>query len=185
MLINKTPMWHIPKMAHTNRRSSRIAAATSVVPGIALTAALAIGLGLRGLSQNIAASRYIADGIAEGDRITVNGTSGMVEQIGHAMTTLRGDDGRIFLVPNHHFVEHVVVKEPRETEMCEYTPTVFRAPPSYPVCLSASRYSRYTICIAAVARRRCGAKRGCIDAAVVALLTDEGWWRCAMSCRMA
>jgi len=115
-LINTTPMWPIPKMAHTNRGSSRIAAATSVVPGIALTAALAIGLGLRGLSQNIAASRYSADGLAEGDRITVNGTSGTVEQIGHAMTTLRGDDGRIFLVPNHHFLERVVVKEPRETE---------------------------------------------------------------------
>lgn len=92
-----------------------IAITVIALSGIALTAALAIGLGLRGLSQNIAASRYIADGIDEGDRITVNGTSGTVEQLGHAMTTLRGDDGRLFLVPNHHFVEHVVVKEPRET----------------------------------------------------------------------
>jgi len=94
-----------------------IAITVIVLSGIALTAALAIGLGLRGLSQNIAASRYIADGVDEGDRITVNGTSGTVERIGHAMTTLRGDDGRIFLVPNHHFVEYVVVKEPRETDI--------------------------------------------------------------------
>jgi small-conductance mechanosensitive channel len=94
-----------------------IAITVIALSGIALMAALAIGLGLRGLSQNIAASRYIADGIDEGDRITVNGTSGTVEQLGHAMTTLRGDDGRLFLVPNHHFMEHVVMKEPRETDI--------------------------------------------------------------------
>jgi len=29
------------------------------------------------------------------------------------MTTLRGDDGRLFLVPNHHFVEQVVEVTPR------------------------------------------------------------------------
>ena len=90
-----------------------IAITAIALSGIALTAALAIGLGLRGLSQNIAASRYIADGLAEGDRITVNGTSGTVEQLGHAMTTLRGDDGRRFLVPNHHFLEHVVEVAPQ------------------------------------------------------------------------
>ena len=93
-----------------------IAITVIVMSGVALTAALAIGLGLRGLSQNIAASRYIAEGIDEGDRITLNGTSGTVERIGYAMTTLRGDDGRIFLVPNHHFTEHVVEKEPPTAE---------------------------------------------------------------------
>ena len=93
-----------------------IAITVILLSGVALTAALAIGLGLRGLSQNIAASRYIAEGIDEGDRITLNGTSGTVEEVGYAMTTLRGDDGRVFLVPNHHFVENVVVKEPRATD---------------------------------------------------------------------
>jgi len=87
-----------------------IAITVIALSGLALTAALAVGLGLRGLSQNIVASRYIAEGIAEGDRITINGTSGTVEQVGHAMTTLRADDGRAFLVPNHHFLEHVVEK---------------------------------------------------------------------------
>jgi small-conductance mechanosensitive channel len=92
-----------------------IAITVIALSGLALTAALAVGLGLRGLSQNIVASRYIAEGIAEGDRITINGTSGTVEQVGHAMTTLRADDGRAFLVPNHHFLDHVVEKvAPRE-----------------------------------------------------------------------
>jgi len=90
-----------------------IAITVIVLSGVALTAALAIGLGLRGLSQNIAAGRYIAEGLAEGDRISVNGTSGTVERLGQAMTTLRGDDGRLFLVPNHHFVEQVVEVTPR------------------------------------------------------------------------
>lgn len=90
-----------------------IAITVIILGGIALAAALAIGLGLRGLSQNIAASRYIAEGIAEGDRITVGEVTGTVEQIGHAMTTLRGDDDRAYLVPNHHFMERVVEKAPR------------------------------------------------------------------------
>lgn len=87
-----------------------IAIIVIALSGLALTAALAVGLGLRGLSQNIVASRYIAEGIAEGDRLTIDGISGTVEQVGHAMTTLRADDGRAFLVPNHHFLEHVVEK---------------------------------------------------------------------------
>ena len=81
--------------------------------GVAFTAALAIGLGLRSLSGNVAASRYVSEGIAEGDRISLNGISGTVEQIGHAITTVRGTDGRTYLVPNSHFLEHVVEKEDR------------------------------------------------------------------------
>ncbi len=83
-----------------------------VLSGIVLTAALAIGLGLRGLSENIAAGRYIADGVREGDRISLNGITGTVEQIGYAMTTVRGDDERVFLIPNHQFTAHVIEKAP-------------------------------------------------------------------------
>lgn len=88
-----------------------IALAVIGLGAMALAAALAIGLGLRGLSQNIAAGRYVAEGIAEGDRIRVNGVAGTVEEIGHAQTTLRDADGRVFLVPNSHFLEHVVEKQ--------------------------------------------------------------------------
>lgn len=78
---------------------------------VALTASLAIGLGLRSLSGNVAASRYIAEGVAEGDRISLNGVSGTVERIGHAVTTVRSPEGRTYLIPNAHFLEHIVEKE--------------------------------------------------------------------------
>ena len=87
--------------------------------GAVLAAALALGLGLRGISQNVAASRYISEGIAEGDEISLNGISGTVERIGHGMTTVRNRDGRVFLVPNSQFLEHVVEKQasaPEERE---------------------------------------------------------------------
>ncbi len=83
----------------------------------ALTAALALGLGLRELSQNVAAGRYLSEGIAEGDEISLNGISGTVERIGHAMTTVRGSNGRIYLVPNAHFLAHVVEKQESTPEV--------------------------------------------------------------------
>lgn len=84
-----------------------------VLGGIALAAALAVGLGLRELSRNIAASRYIGEGLAEGDEIVVGGYAGRVERIGYALTTLRTPDGRIYLVPNGLFLSEVVQKQPR------------------------------------------------------------------------
>jgi small-conductance mechanosensitive channel len=87
--------------------------------GVVLAAALALGLGLRGISQNVAASRYISEGIAEGDEISLNGISGTVERIGYAMTTVRSRDGRVFLVPNSQFLEHVVEKQASTSEANE------------------------------------------------------------------
>jgi small-conductance mechanosensitive channel len=84
-----------------------------VLGGAALTAALALGLGLKSLSQNVAAGRYLIEGVAEGDRIAIDGVEGTVEQIGYAITTLRNADGRVFLIPNAHFMEHIVEKAPR------------------------------------------------------------------------
>ena len=79
--------------------------------GAALTAALAMGLGLRQLSQNVAAGRYISEGVEEGDEISVNGISGTVERIGHAMTTIRdAENGYVHLLPNSYFLEHAVRK---------------------------------------------------------------------------
>jgi small-conductance mechanosensitive channel len=85
----------------------------------ALSAALALGLGLRELSQNVAASRHISQGIAEGDKISLNGISGRVERIGHTMTTVRGTSGRVYLVPNSHFLTHVVEKHEAAPEAHE------------------------------------------------------------------
>lgn len=83
---------------------------------VALTASLALGLGLRGLSQNVAAGRYVSEGIEEGDEISMNGVSGTVEEIGYAMTKVRSPDGKLYLVPNSHFQEHVVEKRTPEGE---------------------------------------------------------------------
>lgn len=87
--------------------------------GAALAAALALGLGLTELSQNVAASRHISQGIDEGDEITLNGISGTVERIGHTMTTVRGPNGRIYLIPNSHFLVNVVEKQEPMSEVHE------------------------------------------------------------------
>lgn len=81
-----------------------------VLGGAVLAAALALGLGLRQLSQNVAAGRYLAEGIEEGDEISVNGVSGTVERIGHAMTTIRATDDEVHLLPNSQFLEYSVKK---------------------------------------------------------------------------
>ena len=78
---------------------------------VALAASLALGLGLREISGNVAASRHISEGITEGDEISLNGISGTVESIGHTMTTVRGPNGSVYLVPNSHFLTHVVEKQ--------------------------------------------------------------------------
>ncbi|MBA3944576.1 MAG: mechanosensitive ion channel [Herpetosiphonaceae bacterium] len=88
-----------------------IAIIAIILGGVVVAGALALGLGLRPLSQNIAASRYVSEGIAEGDTISVEGFSGTVERIGYALTTLRHRDGQTYLIPNAYFMEHVVQKE--------------------------------------------------------------------------
>lgn len=80
----------------------------NVLGAVALTASLAVGLGMRPVSENTAASRYVAEGISEGDRISLNGLSGTVERMGHAVTTVRGPGGQGYLVPNAYFLQHVV-----------------------------------------------------------------------------
>jgi len=85
-----------------------------VLGGIVLAGALAVGLGLRQLSSNIAAGRYVAEGIAEGDTITIDGISGTVERIGYGQTELRDGAGQIYLVPNARFMERIVTKQTSE-----------------------------------------------------------------------
>jgi small-conductance mechanosensitive channel len=83
---------------------------------VALTASLALGLGLRRLSENVAASRYVSEDINEGDQISVNGFSGTVERVGQTATTVRGENGRLYIIPNGYFMEHVVEKEESTAE---------------------------------------------------------------------
>lgn len=84
--------------------------------GVALTAALALGLGLRGLSSNVAAGKYISEGVSEGDEIRIGDVAGTVEEIGYAMTRLRTAEGKTYLVPNAHFLDRVVEKTGRAAD---------------------------------------------------------------------
>jgi small-conductance mechanosensitive channel len=85
-----------------------------ILGGMTLIAVLALGLGLRDLSKNIAASRYIAEGLVEGDRIAIAGRSGTIEHIGYAVTTIRDVNGNSYLIPNAHFMEQIVTKVPSD-----------------------------------------------------------------------
>lgn len=75
-----------------------------------LVSALALGYGLAPLSGNIAAGRYVREGVEEGDLISVGGVEGTVEEIGHASVTLRSEDGYLYRIPNSTLLENVVRK---------------------------------------------------------------------------
>jgi small-conductance mechanosensitive channel len=81
-----------------------------VLGTIALVAALALGQGLALLSGNIAAGRYVQDGTAVGDVISVNGIEGTVEELGYASVTVRSEDGHLYRIPNRTLLENVVRK---------------------------------------------------------------------------
>jgi small-conductance mechanosensitive channel len=81
-----------------------------VLGTIGLVAALALGQGLALLSGNIAAGRYVQDGTAVGDVISVNGIEGTVEDLGYASVTVRSEDGHLYRIPNRTLLENVVRK---------------------------------------------------------------------------
>jgi small-conductance mechanosensitive channel len=81
-----------------------------VLGTIGLVAALALGQGLALLSGNIAAGRYVQDGTAVGDVISVNGIEGTVEDLGYASVTVRSEDGHLYRIPNRTLLESVVRK---------------------------------------------------------------------------
>jgi small-conductance mechanosensitive channel len=81
-----------------------------VLATVGLAAALAVGPGLVPLSGNIAAGRYVQEGISVGDEIEVQGIEGRVEELGHASLTLRSEDGYLYRVPNRTLLEAIVRK---------------------------------------------------------------------------
>lgn len=78
---------------------------------IGLVAAIAVGQGLVLLSGNVAASRYVQDGLEEGDEISVNGVEGAVEELGYASISIRSEDGDLYRIPNKTLLENVVRKK--------------------------------------------------------------------------
>jgi len=82
-----------------------------VLATVGLVAALALGQGLAPLSGNIAAGRYVQDGIGVGDVISVDGVEGTVEELGYASISIRSDDGHLYRIPNRTLLENVVRKQ--------------------------------------------------------------------------
>jgi small-conductance mechanosensitive channel len=77
---------------------------------IGLVTAVALGQGLAPLSGNIAAGRYVQDGTAVGDVISVDGIEGTVEELGYASVTLRSEEGYLYRIPDRTLLENVVRK---------------------------------------------------------------------------
>lgn len=84
--------------------------AVVVLATVGLVTALAMGQGLALLSGNIAAGRYVQDGTALGDVISVDGVEGTVEELGYASVTVRSEDGNLYRIPNRTLLENVVRK---------------------------------------------------------------------------
>jgi small-conductance mechanosensitive channel len=84
--------------------------AVVVLATVGLVTALAMGQGLALLSGNIAAGRYVQDGTAVGDVISVDGVEGTVEELGYASVTVRSADGHLYRIPNRTLLENIVRK---------------------------------------------------------------------------
>jgi small-conductance mechanosensitive channel len=82
-----------------------------VLATIGVAAALAVGQGLILLSGNIAAGRYVQDGIEQGDVISVNDIEGTVEELGYASLTIRSEDGHLYRIPNQTLLQNIVRKQ--------------------------------------------------------------------------
>ena len=82
-----------------------------ILATMGLLTALTLGQGLVPLSGNIAAGRYVQEGIDLGDEISIDGIEGTVEELGHAAVTLRSEDGYLYRIPNRTLLEGVVRKK--------------------------------------------------------------------------
>jgi small-conductance mechanosensitive channel len=81
---------------------------------VGLVVALSLGSGLAPLSGNIAAARYVqGNDIQVGDEISVDGVTGIIENLGYASVTLRSEDGSLHHVPNRVLLEGIVTKKPQ------------------------------------------------------------------------
>ncbi|MCB0881665.1 MAG: mechanosensitive ion channel [Thermoleophilia bacterium] len=86
--------------------------ATTVFAGIALTAALAFGLGSRGVVDHFTAGRYVGEHLAVGDHVRVGDAEGTVRSLDAAAVVLDAGDGRTLRVPNRALLDHVVEVTP-------------------------------------------------------------------------
>jgi small-conductance mechanosensitive channel len=86
-----------------------------VVASIGLLLALALGLGLRGLSSHIVSGVYARDIFTEGMRVQIEGQPATVERVGTTTTRLRKDDGSLRFVPNRYLIDQIIDQDgPRD-----------------------------------------------------------------------
>ncbi len=81
-----------------------------VLVAVAVTLALAFGLGSREIARALTATRYARADFTAGDTIRLGELRGTIEQIDSAATTLRSGNERI-RIPNHLLIEGVVIVE--------------------------------------------------------------------------
>jgi len=84
--------------------------------GIALAGAIAIGWGTRTMADNLASARYVEQNFAVGDKIAMDGVSGVVEAITATSIALRTADGGKAVVPNSVLARTTVVPAPSESQ---------------------------------------------------------------------
>jgi small-conductance mechanosensitive channel len=79
-----------------------------VFVAVALTIALAFGLGSRDVARQVSAGRYVGGAYRVGQTISVEGLRGEIVALENAATVLRVEDGTTRRVPNHLLLESVV-----------------------------------------------------------------------------
>ena len=84
--------------------------------GVALTAALACGLGGRELARDVSAGRYVGSAFSFGQEITIRGHRGQIVAIEGATTVLGTDNGASVRIPNHLLLESDVLVHGRREE---------------------------------------------------------------------
>ena len=89
-----------------------IMAAGVLLGGVALTAALAFGLGSRGVVGHVSAGRYLSGAFEVGQVIAVGDVRGRVVELGRAATVLETDAGRRVRIPNGLLLDSVVETSP-------------------------------------------------------------------------
>ncbi len=87
-----------------------------VFVGVALTIALAFGLGSRDVARQVSAGRYVGSAFEVGQTISVDGIRGEIVALENAATVLRTEEGRTLRVPNHLLLESIVALEEEPTE---------------------------------------------------------------------
>jgi small-conductance mechanosensitive channel len=81
-----------------------------VAVGLAL--ALTMGLGTRQLSQQLVSGVYAREIFNNGDRIKIEGSEGVIEEIGSVSSRIAINKGQTIQIPNAKLVDSIVIKLP-------------------------------------------------------------------------